>query len=74
MNPATATRSEIRAFVVEREQKLLAIRKAGCNAVHAEIHQLDELDELLKDLSPEEKERFLRIHTEEAIARSRITS
>lgn len=74
MNPATATRQEIRQFVLEREQARLAIVKAGGSIEHAEIDQHDELCELLKDLSFEEKERFLNIHTEEGIARIHINA
>ncbi|NQD57477.1 hypothetical protein HP546_19250, partial [Pseudomonas sp. CM25] len=74
MNPATATRQEIRQFVLEREQARLAIAKVGGSIQHAELDQQDELGELLKDLSFEEKERFLNIYTEEGIARIHINS
>ncbi|WP_313740463.1 hypothetical protein [Pseudomonas sp.] len=68
MNPATATRPEIREFVRERYERRAAIEKAGGNARHAEIDQQDELAALVAGLADDQRDRFLCMYTEEASA------
>ncbi|QHF03347.1 hypothetical protein N015_13385 [Pseudomonas asturiensis] len=68
MNPATASRAEVRDFVKARTQERFDAKKKGENVAHVELDQQDALEDLVKDLDHAEKERFLRIFVEEATA------
>lgn len=68
MNPATASRPEIREFVRAQEEEKARVVATGGNAVQVDLDQSDALHELIKDLDNEQKHRFFDIYTEEKIA------
>lgn len=68
MNPATASRPEIREFVSAQEQEKAKALATGGNAEQVDLDQSDALHELIKDLGNEQKHRFLGIYTEEKSA------
>lgn len=70
MDPAKATRAEIREYVRVKGEILLAFAQDGGNAHQKALDQQDEVNDLIDHLSDEEKIRFLNIYTEEVTARS----
>ncbi|WP_288076746.1 hypothetical protein [Pseudomonas sp.] len=65
MNPATATRAEIREFVRKKNQELVDFSKAGGNPHQKSLDQKDLLEEQLAPLTDEQRDRFYRIYAEE---------
>ncbi|MND94067.1 hypothetical protein D3C76_103650 [compost metagenome] len=70
MDPAIATRAEIRDYVRTKGEILLAFAQEGGNVHQKSLDQQDEVTALIADLSDEEKVRFLNIYTEEVNARA----
>lgn len=70
MDPAIATRSEIREYVRIKGEILLEFAQQGGNVHQKALDQQDEVTDMISHLSDEEKVRFLNIYTEEVQARS----
>lgn len=70
MDPAIATRAEIRDYVRVKGEILLAFAQEGGNVHQKSLDQQDEVNELIAHLSDDEKVRFLNIYTEEVHARA----
>ncbi|WP_314384948.1 hypothetical protein [Pseudomonas brenneri] len=70
MDPALATRSEIREYVRVNGVELLSVAQSGGNVYQKSLDQQDELDELIGHLDDDAKLRFLNIYTEELNART----
>ncbi|MEE4662770.1 hypothetical protein V2L09_02410 [Pseudomonas alliivorans] len=68
MNPATASRSEIREYVRIDGEALAAFGRAGGNIHQMILDQQDVVDGLLEGLSIEQRNRFNKIYTEEVNA------
>uniref|UniRef100_A0AAU6W3X3 Uncharacterized protein n=1 Tax=Pseudomonas phage Cruim01 TaxID=3138528 RepID=A0AAU6W3X3_9VIRU len=68
MNPATASRSEIREYVRIDGEALAAFGRAGGNIHHMILDQQDLVDGLLEGLSIDQRSRFNKIYTEEVNA------
>lgn len=65
MNPATATRLEIREFVRLRDEEMRRIISSGGNSNHFLIDQKESLEAMLSDLSYEQRSKFMDIYVEE---------
>lgn len=70
MDPAIATRPEIREYVRIKGEILLEFAQQGGNVHQKALDQQDEVTDMISHLSDEEKVRFLNIYTEEVLARS----
>ncbi|WP_163021231.1 hypothetical protein [Pseudomonas viridiflava] len=70
MDPATASRAEIREYVRVNGEALLAFAQQGGNVYQLSLDQQDAMDALIANLSEDEKIRFLNIYTEEMNART----
>lgn len=70
MNPATATRQEIRDFVKANSEELLRHIELGGNPHQKSLDQKDLLDAELSSLTDEERSRFNAIYLEEMNANS----
>lgn len=70
MDPALATRSEIREYVRVNGAELLSVAQSGGNVYQKSLDQQDEVDELIGHLDDDVKLRFLNIYTEELNART----
>ncbi|MCA5970175.1 hypothetical protein KBY08_00405 [Pseudomonas sp. P135] len=68
MNPATASRSEIREYVRIDGEALAAFGRAGGNIHQMILDQQDVVEGLLEGLSIEQRDRFNKIYTEEVNA------
>ncbi|WP_440061473.1 hypothetical protein ACTAB0_11485 [Pseudomonas syringae] len=70
MDPATASRADIREYVRVNGEALLAFAQQGGNVYQLSLDQQDEMDALIANLSEEGKIRFLNLYTEEMNART----
>jgi len=70
MDPAIATRAEIRDYVRIKGEILLEFAQEGGNVHQKALDQQDEVTDLIAHLSDDEKVRFLNIYTEEVNARA----
>ncbi|RXT72245.1 hypothetical protein B1F77_26870 [Pseudomonas syringae] len=68
MNPATASRSEIREYVRIDGEALAAFGRAGGNIHQMALDQQDVVEGLLDGLSSEQRNRFNKIYLEEVNA------
>lgn len=68
MNPATASRSEIREYVRIDGEALAAFGRAGGNIHQMVLDQQDVVEGLLDGLSGEQRNRFNKIYLEEVNA------
>ncbi len=65
MNPATATRAEIREFVRLNSEEILEFASTGGNPHQKSLDQKDLLEERLSSLTDEQRDRFYSIYAEE---------
>jgi DNA-directed RNA polymerase specialized sigma24 family protein len=65
MNPATATRQEIRQFVEGESAELRKFAEQGGNPHQMSLDQKDRLEANLAHLTDEEREKFYAIYIEE---------
>lgn len=70
MNPATATRQEIRDFVKANSEEVAGYAQQGGNPQHKVLDQKDRLEARLADVTDEERARFYLIYSEELQANS----
>lgn len=70
MDPANATRAEIREYVRMKGEVLEAYGLDGGNVHQKALDQQDEVDDLISHLPDDQKLRFLNIYTEEIRART----
>lgn len=65
MNPATATRLEIREYVIARELEGRQVAQSGGNLNHLKIDQSEAFEAMFAGVTYEQRSRFMEIYLEE---------
>lgn len=65
MNPATATRQEVREYVIARELEGRQVAQSGGNLNHLKIDQAEQFEAMFAGVTYEERSRFMELYLEE---------